>query len=150
MNRITENSTSTRIGQQNQEQYNNHHDNHDDLARACACAREAQLLLIAEAYRANVAKTITAAVAQMIEDALDHGMDCDSIIWACEETGLAPNPSPRYLRAVLRNWALRGHVSSRVHGQEKDIQARPWYHLDHKEYRAASEANGEDPDKWWE
>ena len=120
-----------------------------------ACARGndgergEQLRLIAEAYRANVARQITPVVAHMIEDAMAAGMDCDTIIWACEETGLAPNPSPRYLRAVLRNWSLRGHVSSRVHAQERHIQTGPWYMLPEDEYLAASRANGEDPEGWW-
>ena len=102
--------------------------------------------MIADVYRANICKTITPVVAHMIEDAMGSGIDVDTIIWAIEETGLAPNPSPRYLRAVLRNWSFRGHVSSRVHGTERHINAAPWYHMPRDEYSAASRANGEDPD----
>ena len=83
--------------------------------------------LVADAYRENVAEKITKAAAQIIEDALTHGMEPDTVIMAIEETGLASRPSPYYLRAVLRNWAENGVVFSRVHDAVKVTEGRPWW-----------------------
>ena len=83
--------------------------------------------LIADAYRANIGDTITQAAANLIEDALTHGMEPDTVILAIEETGLASRPSPYYLRAVLRNWAESGVTVSRARNRQGRTDARPWW-----------------------
>ena len=82
---------------------------------------------IAEAYRANIAREITQAAARLIEDALRHGMEPDTVILAIEETGLASRPSPYYLRAVLQNWAESGVTVSRARNRQGRTDARPWW-----------------------
>lgn len=82
---------------------------------------------IAEAYRANISKEITQAAAHIIEEALMHQMEPETVILAIEETGLAARPSPYYLRAVLRNWAESGVTVSRVHERQGMTNARPWW-----------------------
>lgn len=82
---------------------------------------------IAEAYRANISRDITLAAAHIIEEALKHNMEPETVILAIEETGLASRPSPYYLRAVLRNWAESGVTVSRVHERQGMTNARPWW-----------------------
>lgn len=82
---------------------------------------------IAEAYRANISRDITLAAAHIIEEALKHNMEPETVILAIEETGLASRPSPYYLRAVLRNWAENGVTVSRVRDTIGKTNARPWW-----------------------
>lgn len=118
--------------QKYQHNQDNHHHDDDDRARACACAREDGRTLILRSYRANVSPTITRAALNIIEDALSSGLDVDSIIMAIEQTGLAPQPSARYLAAILRNWRLQGYVTQNWKRREKpdnpalDYQQRDW------------------------
>ena len=144
MNRNTDNSTSTRIRQNQQiQQQQNPEGDHDYYnnyypARARACAREGAAATyeaprmedlrendkqlpprevmeqIAEAYRANINPMISKAAAGIIERALTAGMEPATVILAIEETGMASRPSPYYLSAVLRNWAQNGVVVSRA------------------------------------
>ena len=144
MNRNTDNSTSTRIRQNQQiQQQQNPEGDHDYYnnyypARARACAREGAaasyeaprmedlqendkqlpprevMEQIAEAYRANINPMISKAAAGIIERALTAGMEPATVILAIEETGMASRPSPYYLSAVLRNWAQNGVVVSRA------------------------------------
>lgn len=128
--RNNSNSTRTIIGQQQQEQrepYNNYN-NYNTRARARKELPGKEAMgLIAEAYRANISETITRAAATIIEEALTHGMETDTVIMAIEETGLASRPSPYYLRAVLRNWAENGVVMSRITGEIRTTEGTPWW-----------------------
>lgn len=155
MNRNTDNSTSTRI-RQNQQQQNpeGDHDYYNNYypARARACAREGAAATyeapkmedlrekekqlpprevmeeIAKAYRANINTMISKAAAGIIERALSAGMEPATVILAIEETGMASRPSPYYLSAVLRNWAENGVVVSRARDiGVKTTEARPWW-----------------------
>ena len=78
------------------------------------------------AYEENIGP-MTGAVASMIEAAAEHGLTHVEVIWAIEETGLAPRPSPYYLRAILRNWAETGVTVSRHHDQISPNKARKWW-----------------------
>lgn len=81
------------------------------------------LAAIREAYEDNIGR-LTAAAAHLIEQTYEDGMFPQDIIWAIEETGLAPQPSAYYLRAVLTNWAREGVVYSRVHDKTEVCWAR--------------------------
>lgn len=135
--------TRTINGQQNQrteQQKNPEGDyNYNNYpARARACAREADaetelpgreiMEMIAASYRANINRQITQVAAGIIERALKHGMEPQTVIMAIEETGMASRPSPYYLSAVLRNWTENGVVLSRARGnQTSTTKARPWW-----------------------
>ena len=67
-----------------------------------------------EAYEENLNMPITGAVAQMIENAVSHGLTVDEVIMAMEETAFAPKPTPWYLRAILQRWALTGVTVSKA------------------------------------
>lgn len=144
MNRITDNSISTRNRQneqnrqnqqQNQEQYqekNYYYNNNIITTRDQACSNSELpgneiMEKIAEAYRANIGPVITQAAAMVIEDALKNGMEPATVILGIEETGLASRPSPYYLRAVLRNWAEWGVVTSKARDRWHTTEARPWW-----------------------
>ena len=133
-------SSRTRISQQEQEhQQEQYRDNIDyyynnniitTQPRACSETKlpPAEIMeQIAEAYRANISPTITQAAALVIENALKSGMEPDTVILGIEETGLASRPSPYYLRAVLRNWAERGVVTSRTRERWNTTQGLPWW-----------------------
>lgn len=140
-------TTSTINGQQQQNQQEqggnntrnreNYYYNNYYPARARACAREATdelppqevMQKIAEVYRDNISKQITAVAAGVIERALKHGMEPATVILAIEETGMASRPSPYYLAAVLRNWAETGVVLSRRRGGADvgTTEAQPWW-----------------------
>ena len=120
--------------QQNQEQYtyndNYYYNNNTITTRSRACSElpgDEAMEKIAEAYKANIGPMITQAAALVIENALKAGMEPATVIWAIEETGLASRPSPYYLRAVLRNWAEWGVVSSRVREDWKRTNGMPWW-----------------------
>ena len=127
--------TSTINAQQkDQEHYtnqDNYYYNNYYITRTRACSTELPgneaMEQIAEAYRNNISKTITLAAAHLIEEALKAGMEPSTVILAIEETGLASSPSPYYLRAVLRNWAEYGVVTSRARDKWKTTDARPWW-----------------------
>ena len=137
MMRNTMDSNSTRIRQQEQEehQYNgedhNYHDNYNYHTEPGVHTNELPgdeiMEKIAEAYRANIGPMITQAAALVIENALRNGMEPATVILGIEETGLASRPSPYYLRAVLRNWAERGVVTSRVREKWHITEGRPWW-----------------------
>lgn len=119
--------------QENQQQEQHHHDYNNNIiittqGRACADLPGDEIMeKIAEAYRANIGPMITQAAAIVIENALRAGMEPSTVIWAIEETGLAPRPSPYYLRAVLRNWAEFGVASSHVREDWKRTNGMPWW-----------------------
>ena len=127
--------TSTINAQQkDQEHYTNQDNYYNNIitTRTRACSTEELpgreiMEQIGEAYRANVSDTITQAAAKVIEDALRAGMEPAHVIMAIEETGLASRPSPYYLRAVLRNWAEYGIVTSRARDKWTTTKARPWW-----------------------
>ena len=83
--------------------------------------------MIAESYRANISTEITQAAALVIENALKSGMEPATVILGIEETGMASRPSPYYLRAVFRNWAEYGVVTSRVRDKWQATDAKPWW-----------------------
>ena len=137
-------SNSTRIRQQDQENqqqekrdqqyhekdyyYNNNYYYHTDPGVFVNELPGAEIMeKIAEAYRANISPTITQAAALVIENALRSGMEPATVILGIEETGLASRPSPYYLRAVLRNWAERGVVTSRTREKWQTTEAKPWW-----------------------
>ena len=141
MNRISDNISRTRIGQ-NEQEHNQENssriDHHDDYnyyttrTQACCDAEMpgAEVMeKIAEAYRANINQMITGVAAGIIEQALRKGMEPATVILAIQETGMAPRPSPYYLAAILRNWAETGVVLSRSRGgaDVSTTQARPWW-----------------------
>lgn len=138
-------STRTRNGQEQENEQKEYKDTRRDYnynnypARARARDTDAVVVdlmpgreimdQIATAYKENINPMITAAAAGIIERALQHGMEPQTVIQAIEETGMASRPSPYYLSAVLRNWAESGVVLSRSRGGA-DIhttQARPWW-----------------------
>ena len=137
----TDVSTRTKIRQQEQEQQEqqkkndqdqreNHYYNNNYITRSQACSDlpGAEVMeKIAEAYHDNISREITHAAAMIIENALRHGMEPATVIMAIEETGLASKPSPYYLRAVLRNWAERGIVTSRVYDRWQHTNGMPWW-----------------------
>lgn len=136
-NRNTIDSTRTINGQQEQqkEQYRYNEDyyyNNIITTQPRACSEtelpgEEIMEQIAEAYRANIGPMITQAAALIIENALRSGMEPATVILGIEETGLASRPSPYYLRAVLKNWAERGVVTSRTREKWNLTQGRPWW-----------------------
>lgn len=114
-------------GIEQQEHYNYYNNYHTDPGVFRQLPPDEAMQLIAEAYRANIGDTITQAAAHLIEDALSHGMEPDTVILAIEETGLASRPSPYYLRAVLRNWAESGVTVSRARNRQGMTDAWPWW-----------------------
>ena len=82
---------------------------------------------IREAYIENVCDRMTAAAAKIIEDAYQAGMTIEQIIMAIEDTGLAPRPSPAYLRAILQEWARCGVAVSRSTREVSKCNAKPWW-----------------------
>ena len=131
---IDTSSTTTRTEQQ----YNHGNDYYYNNIPARARARDAAadelpgneiMHRIATCYKANVNPMITAVAAGIIERALKHGMEPETIIKAIEETGMASRPSPYYLSAVLRNWAESGVTVTRTTGQAdvRTTEARPWW-----------------------
>ena len=62
---------------------------------------------IAHAYQGAIGP-LNIFTAHMIEDAIKQGLTVDNILAAIEKTAFAPQPSPAYLRAILRNWATNG------------------------------------------
>ena len=130
------NSNRTKNPQQEQEKNGNILENHEYYNNYNTRAREDAetpipgnevMQRIAQAYRENISTTITKAAAGIIEQALTHGMEPNTIILAIEETGLASRPSPYYLRAVLRNWAEWGVICSRAREKSGITEARPWW-----------------------
>lgn len=129
--------TTNRI--ENQHDYNQVHQHHDNnnynnihtdpgVFSENALPPDEAMARIAEAYRENISPTITRVAAQLIEDALTHGMEPATVILAIEETGMAARPSPYYLRAILRHWAEFGVVFSKREGHMMGTtKAWPWW-----------------------
>ena len=112
--------------QQEQEyQYQHHHDynNYNISHGAGRFMNPEQCEAIREAYVDN----ITGAVAKLIEQAFDAGLTVDEIVMAIEETGLAPRPSPYYLRAILKNWAETGVTVSKLQHEVHVNTAMKWW-----------------------
>ena len=82
---------------------------------------------IREAYIDNVSDRMTGAAAKIIEDAYQAGMSIEQIIMAIEDTGLAPRPSPAYLRAILVEWTQCGITVSRSTREVTQCKAKPWW-----------------------
>lgn len=82
---------------------------------------------IRDAYIDNVCDRMTAAAAHMIEEAFQAGMTVEDIILAIEDTGLAPRPSPAYLKAILATWAKEGYTVSRLRREVHPCKGKPWW-----------------------
>ena len=89
---------------------------------------------IKNAYLDNISDNLTGAVAAIIERALQHGLTCDEVVMAIEETGFAPYPSPRYLQKVLENWSENGVTVSRVRHEAKANNANPWWKCERRQW----------------
>lgn len=55
-------------------------------------------------YSSNVAPVLTGVMQSLIEEHVAKGMSVDDVIECIHITGMAPRPSPQYLRAVMRNY----------------------------------------------
>lgn len=82
---------------------------------------------IKNAYLDNISDRIPAAVASIIEKAIQAGLTGKEIVMAIEETGMAPMPSPRYLQKVLENWAMNGVTVSKIRHEVSTNRANPWW-----------------------
>lgn len=109
--------------------YNNYNNNYINTAPGVLFTCE-EMERIKNAYLDNISDRIPAAVAVMIERAIDHGLTCDEIVMAIEETGFAPYPSPRYLQKVLENWAENGVTVSRIKHSVSANRASAWWKTD--------------------
>ena len=108
---------------QRSDYYNNYYNTHASGRVLPAEAGER----IRDAYIDNVSDRMTGAAAKIIEDAYTAGMTVEQIIMAIEDTGLAPRPSPAYLRAILQEWARCGVSVSRSNRDVRPCKAKPWW-----------------------
>lgn len=70
-----------------------------------------QIAEIELAYCQNVSdRGLPYAVIKEIERAIKSGILMEHIIEAIEKTGVAPSPSPAYLRRILQNWRTYGYT----------------------------------------
>ena len=123
-----ENQQKEQKYQDNQKDYNYYNNIITTQGRACSDLPGDEVMeKITESYHANIGPMITQAAANIIENALRAGMEPSTVILAIEETGLAATPSPYYLRAVLKNWAEWGVVSSRARETWKRTNGVPWW-----------------------
>lgn len=121
----------------NQEQYSSNtmnidHDYYNNYNIQHATGRfmtPEQCEAIKTAYLENISDKMTGAVANLIEKAFQSGLEADEIILAIKETGLAPNPTPWYLKKVLENWAESGVIMSRFDRDRShtNYQVKPWW-----------------------
>lgn len=153
-NQQNENTTSIQQQQKNHEQYQEYnYNNNNNYNNTRPTVSQEILSKIRDSYSENVAPQMTRAAARMIEDAMSHGMDPDTVILAIEETGLAPHPSPLYLRAILRHWAMTGVTVSRAHSLTQPNKARPWWKVSEADKRWSSGYSwtpyDEADDAWW-
>lgn len=73
--------------------------------RVCTSSEDYEA--IRGAYVSNIGE-MTPAAARMIERFIGCGITPTVICEACEETGMAPQPSAYYLRAILSRYARQG------------------------------------------
>lgn len=111
--------------------YNNNYNTAPGVSQENKCKRRPlsppECEMIKEAYLQNISDTMTAAVAHLIEKAFDSGLQVDEIIMAIEETGMAKNPTPWYLKRILENWAENGVTVSRIRHLVGPNRALPWW-----------------------
>lgn len=69
---------------------------------------EIDKIAICSAYRANLGRDLNARVASLIGALVRGGMEPDVIVHAIEQTGMAPRPTPWYLRAILARYEAEG------------------------------------------
>lgn len=118
----SENNTMTKINEQDHQ--------HNDYNKAHAAGRfmtPEDCECIKDAYLANIADSMTGAVAHMIEQAFEKGLTASEIVMAIEETGFAPRPSPYYLKAILERWAEYGVTVSKIRHLSRMNHAEPWW-----------------------
>lgn len=136
MTNYEQNHEKNMTEQHDDNQVHQHHDNNNyynihtqpGVFSENALPPDEAMARIAEAYRENISPTITRVAAQLIEDALTHGMEPATVILAIEETGMAARPTPYYLRAILRHWAEFGVVVSKREGHVMGTtKAWPWW-----------------------
>lgn len=106
------------------EYYNNYNNNIYTGAGRVMTPDECEA--IKEAYVDNIG-SMTGSVAKIIEQAFEAGLTSEEIVMAIEETGLAPNPTPYYMRAILKNWAESGVTVSRIRHLSKANNASKWW-----------------------
>lgn len=83
---------------------------------------------IARLYKECIGKYINGAVAAYIESCLRNSpLTVQDIKDAIEVTGWAPQPSARYLRAVLRDWWINGRRESAARHEAQRDTDRPWW-----------------------
>lgn len=120
----TNSSSTTSIRTTDHHHDNNNYNYNPGAGRALL---PADLEQIRESYVDNIGP-LTGAVASLIEDAFYKGkLEVEEILMAIEETGLAPRPSPYYLRAILKNWAENGVTVSRLHHEIKKNNGMKWW-----------------------
>lgn len=120
-------SSTTSITTDHHHHDNNYYNNNNYNNGAGRALLPADLEQIRDSYVDNIGP-LTGAVASLIEDAFYKGMlELEEILMAIEETGLAPHPSPYYLRAILKNWAENGVTVSRLHHEIKKNNGMKWW-----------------------
>ena len=120
-------STTTSITTDHHHHHDNNYYNNNYNNGAGRALLPADLEQIRDSYVDNIGP-LTGAVASLIEDAFYKGkLEVEEILMAIEETGLAPRPSPYYLRAILKNWAENGVTVSRLHHEIKKNNGMKWW-----------------------
>lgn len=134
MNKNNTNSNTTITEQQEHNEQYNHDYERSDYYYNYNNTHGARRILppeagerIREAYIDNVSDRMTGAAAKIIEEAYQAGMTIEQIIMAIEDTGLAPRPSPAYLRAILVEWTRCGIAVSRSTREVTQCKAKPWW-----------------------
>ena len=121
-------NTTNSITQDHQHNYN-YNNNYTTLPGVSQdkCLSPDDCELIKDAYCNNISDTMTMAVANIIEKAYENGITVDEIIMAIEDTGMARNPTPWYLKKILENWAESGVTFSRMRHKYGANHAKPWW-----------------------
>ena len=131
-------------GVQNQDQQKEYEQKHDDdvvvnnHTGPGVLPGPHDLERLRQAYEEVIGR-LNSIVAGEIERYLKRGMEVDLIIEAIECTAWAPNPTPYYLRAVLRRWAGQGVWTVGQHALHE---------ADHRRLRANLMSDKEE--KWYE
>ena len=129
--RNTINNTSTNISIKNNHHQDNYNYNYNNNYTEPGVSREAwteqEINDIKMSYFDNISDRMTASAAQIIEKAYNAGLTVNEIIMAIEETGLAPNPTPWYLKKILENWAENGVTVSKIRHLIKANEGCAWW-----------------------
>lgn len=102
------------------------------------------LKAIRETY-VNMIGSMTMATARMIERAMTRGLTPLAVIHAIEETGMALNPTPYYLRAILERYLRDGlYTIQDVQRDEEERAQRTFQRVDDRSVRWYGEER-----EWW-